>query len=121
MANIGNIDEQVKELLSKLVDVLKEVSVVRVKTLETEFEIKNDNTKDPPELEIRPKAGDTSTYLVTEINMIQGDISEMRTPNLRKSDTAALKTVHEEHVRLAQEIFRGNLEYLAKAVGLSES
>ena len=121
MANGENLDDQVKELLRKLIDTLKEISVVRVETLETEFEIKNDDGNESAEFKIVPKAGDISTYLVTEINMIEGDMREMRTPNLRKSDTAALKTVHEEHVRLSQEIFRGNLEYLAKAVGLSGS
>ena len=120
MPDDAQVNGQQKQFIDSLLETFKSVKTVRIVTLETKLEIRGRHSQSN-KLEIEPTTGNVSTGLVTEIDMLEGDVRYMRTPSLSAPETDALKTVHEQNVQMARDIFKENLEYFGKVVGLSGS
>ena len=112
----------VQSILNHLVDSLNRLKTVQVTTLASDLELITQTdpaTKQTNVVGVQPLAGASSAKvegLVTEIDMLQGDIRHFRSSEMQPVLESQLKEVHARHVEMAQKIFLDNVKFAADTV-----
>lgn len=114
--------EGVQSILSNLVQKLNEFQTVQVSTLSVDLQLITETGKDTHQKKVTgvqpladPKASKVEG-LVTEIDMVQGDIRHFRSKKMPPTHEDLLKEVHAKHVEMAQKIFQENIKFVADTV-----
>jgi hypothetical protein len=114
--------EGITSVINKLVDALNQLKTVHVSTLASDLEliIETDASKKQNKVVGVQPLGDPKAAnvegLVTEIDMLQGDIRHFRSKKISAALEKQFQEVHSRHVELAQKIFLENVKFAADTV-----
>jgi hypothetical protein len=119
---IENAWQGVQSILSNLVQKLSDLKTVQVSTLSADLQLITEDKKDTDQkivTGVQPLADSKDAKvegLVTEIDMLQGDIRHFRSKKISPALEDQLKEVHAKHVETAQKIFQENIKFVADTV-----
>ena len=112
----------VQSIFENLVQKLSNLKTVQVSTLSADLQLITEPANKSNQQIVTgvqpladPKAAKVEG-LVTEIDMLQGDIRHFRSKKMAPTHETQLKEVHVQHVELAQKIFQENLKFVAETV-----
>jgi hypothetical protein len=118
LAEIDEAWQTVQTQLKKFAEAIGEFRTIKVRTLVSDFEIVTEQDSKGQErvVDVQLVAGNAAKGLLTNIDMLQGDITHGRSTGLTPTEEAALDQTHLEHVKLGQKIFTDNIRFVAETV-----